>query len=567
MNKQSFLVLFILASLVYVIGLTVDIMGVDSSQYAAISREMNESGSYLQVTLGGKDYLDKPPLLFWVSSFFFSVFGYANWSFKIGSFLFTLLGVYSTFRLGKLLYSSRVGRLAAILLYTCQAFFLFNNDVRTDTILTGAAIFALWQLMEWLQQRGWKWLFGAALGLALAMLAKGPVGLMVPVLAVASFLVGRARWGDFFRWQYLVLIALIALMLMPMLYGLYQQFDAQPEKTVAMVTSDGLKYEKNVSGVRFYLWTQSFGRITGENSWRNDSGPLFFVHNLLWSFLPWALLFIVAFFSRLFRVVGSVMHDRPMPELLTLGGFLLPFIALSMSSYKLPHYIFILYPLAAILLASWWEEQVEQGHRSRVNFNVAFILQLLVALASGVVIYFIYLEFFPGAAWGIVVTSIVLFGVALLYFARSLHQRIKLITASVLMSLSVNFTLNAYFYPQLLQYQSGSQMARLIHQKEIAAEQVFTYYFHSFSFLYYLGDTYNAIANDALIESRLEAGKPTYLVIPENYLGDVSSDFKFKIIDQIGTHSVTLLNMKFLKHDTRAERLKRVYLLQIIAEK
>ena len=183
MLKNTYFWLFTLASMVYVLGLDITVMDVDSAQYASISREMAETGNYLQVQHRGMDYLDKPPLLFWVNALLFSIFGVADWVFKLGSFLFTILGVYSTFRLGKILYNAETGRLAALLLYTCQAFFLFNNDVRTDTMLTSAVVFAIWQMTEWLHNRKWKWLIGGAVGIALAMLAKGPVGLMVPVLA------------------------------------------------------------------------------------------------------------------------------------------------------------------------------------------------------------------------------------------------------------------------------------------------------------------------------------------------------------------------------------------------
>jgi len=538
-------------------------MGVDSSQYAAISREMNETKSFLEVTLSGNDYLDKPPLLFWVNAWLFEIFGYSNWAFKLGSFLFSLLAVFSTFRLGRLLYSAETGRLAAIILYSCQAFFLFNNDVRTDTMLTGAVIFTIWQWVEWLHSYKWKWLIGASLGIALAMLAKGPVGLMVPALAVASYLVGAGRWGDFLRWQYLIMLVLVALLISPMLYGLYTQFDAHPEKTVAMVTSDGVKYEQNVSGLRFYLWTQSFGRITGENAWQNNAGALFFVHNLLWSFLPWALLFILAFFTRFVRIIKSATSGAQLPELLTLGGFLLPFIILSMSSYKLPHYIFPLYPLAAILTASWWEQSVWREKLSLAQFNTALVFQILVGLASLGVCFMIYFQFFPGAEWWKLVLTTAAFLSAITWLLKSKKKPANLIVFSVLLSIGVNFTLNAHFYPRLLKYQSGSEIAFSIHQNNIDSDNVLMYHFYSFSFLYYLEDTFVEIASDELVEDRLLEGQETYLVTTDPYLEDIRKDFKISIIDQIGTHSVTLLDMKFLSADTRDHELKNVYLLKI----
>ncbi len=562
MSSKTFWWIFIGALVVYCFGFSVDVMDVDSAQYASISREMVEGGNYLQVQNNGQDYLDKPPLIFWVTSIFFNLFGYSNWAFKIGSFLFTLLGVYSTFRLGKLLYTARIGRLAAAILITCQAFFLFNNDVRTDTILTGSVIFAIWQLAEWLKTKRWLWLIGASVGIAFAMLAKGPVGLMVPVLAIGSYLVGKGRWSDFVNWQYLVIIALVGLMLAPMLYGLYTQFDLQPEKSVPMITPEGYKYETGVSGLEFYLWTQSFGRITGENSWSNNSGPFFFIHNFLWSFLPWALLFAMAFFGRIVKVFQTSLKGEKLPELLTLGGFMLPFIALSMSGFKLPHYIFILYPLAAILLASWWEEGVwGQGMK---GFKVtALVTQLLIWIASTGVLFFMYFRFFKGApVYYPIVAAMLLLG-ALFLFLRWKETSGKLILGSILVSLAVNLTMNAWFYPNLLEYQSGNNIAKYAETNGIDISKVYEYNFFAYSFNFY-GNRTAEVLTDELILEKLKAGEDVYVVTQDPYHMDLRKDFKVHTLYTFGRHSVTLLNMEFLNPETRLQTLNQVYLIKIL---
>lgn len=59
--------------LIAAINLTIDIMEIDAAQYASISLEMSGSGSYLHVMQRGQDYLDKPPLLFWLSSLSISI--------------------------------------------------------------------------------------------------------------------------------------------------------------------------------------------------------------------------------------------------------------------------------------------------------------------------------------------------------------------------------------------------------------------------------------------------------------------------------------------------------------
>ncbi len=541
-------------------------MDVDSAQYASISREMTETGNYLQVMHRGQDYLDKPPLLFWMSSFFFKLFSFQNWSFKIGAFLFTLLGVYSTFRLGKLLYNVQVGRLAAIMLFTCQAFFLFNNDLRTDTILTGAVIFAIWQLTEWFRENKWRWLIGGAVGVALAMLAKGPIGLMIPILALGSYLIGIGQWRDLFRWEYFVGLAIVAVMLTPMLYGLHRQFDMQPEKIVRLVSSNGTDFQTGVSGIKFFLWTQSFGRITGENIWKDDSGPFFFVHNFIWSFLPWALLFIFAFFDRVTDVTRAFLKGGKLPELLTLLGFLLPFVALSMSNYKLPHYIFVLYPLASVLLAGWWYEKVISLKRiNNYRYNLSLFLQLLVVIAGSMVIYLIYFHFFLGATaleiaipfGGIVVAVYLIF--------KPVSKAVNLMLASAIVSISVNYTMNGWFYPELMKYQAGSNLGYVINKKGVDPKNVFFYHYSSFSYGYYVQSSVKTIS-DNVIKDRLKKDKQTYVVTDQKGFRNLQRNFDLTIEKKINSYMITNLSMDFLLAETRQGVLKPHYLLKINRE-
>ncbi|MEO6583495.1 MAG: glycosyltransferase family 39 protein, partial [Ferruginibacter sp.] len=139
--RNSEKIAFLLLILIYIIGFGIDIMDVDAAQYASMSREMLQTGSYLQLYDVGKDYLDKPPFLIWVSALSMKIFGINNFAYRLPSFLFSLLALFSTYRFASLFYIKRIAIMATIVLATCQAFFLMNHDVRTDTILMSWVIF------------------------------------------------------------------------------------------------------------------------------------------------------------------------------------------------------------------------------------------------------------------------------------------------------------------------------------------------------------------------------------------------------------------------------------------
>jgi 4-amino-4-deoxy-L-arabinose transferase-like glycosyltransferase len=302
-TDRWFLALYIAATGAYLLGMLLDITGMDATQYASMSLELMQDNSWLEIMHRGEDYLDKPPLHFWLSAMSFKIFGVSNFAYKLPSFLVTLLGVYSIVKLGNLLYGKPIGRIAGLMYYTTQAMFLINHDVRTDTILVGFIAFASYHLLKWCMHGGHiHWIAGFA-GAGVAMLAKGPLGLMVPLLAVGGYILISRNWKKLLRLEWIGGMLIVAAVISPVLYGLWNQWDMHPEKK--LYGMDGL------SGVRFYLWDQSFGRLTGTNPFINQlkpnqgNDPSFFLHTSLWSLLPWSIACFAAWILSIKKLIHS----------------------------------------------------------------------------------------------------------------------------------------------------------------------------------------------------------------------------------------------------------------------
>jgi len=191
--------LFVLVGSVYIIGLFVPLMDNDSAHHADIALHMYLTGDYVSLIDHSGDYLDKPHLHFWLSAMSYQVFGVTTFAYKFPSFLFTILGTYSTYRLGKALYNAEVGKLAALILASSFAYILANNDVRMDAILTACIVFATWQLVEFTQHKKLLNIAGAALGLALGAalekasggnLMRGNAAVALPAVVFLMMLVG-----------------------------------------------------------------------------------------------------------------------------------------------------------------------------------------------------------------------------------------------------------------------------------------------------------------------------------------------------------------------------------------
>src|ERR1035437_1233327 len=372
--KYRYALCFVAIGIVYLLNMFIEMMDIDAAQYAAMSREMLESRNYLQVHASGLDYLDKPPLLFWLASLSFKLFGVSNFAYKLPAVLFIILGVYATYRFAKEWYDKQRAIIAALVLCSTQAFFLMTNDVRMDGILTSLVICAIWQISVYLKKGKLLNLIIGSIAIAGAMLVKGPIGIMLVIFAIGGDLVLKRKWKTIFKPQWLLVLAIIAVLLLPMCYGLYMQYDLHPEKEVY-----GLK---GPSGILFFFWTQSFGRITGDIYWNNDAGYFFFYHSILWDFQPWIFFFIPALFMSIIKLTRAKLKVDDNTEYITLFGFVVGFLALSQSAYKLPHYIFPLFPFAAIITANFivnLSSHYEKIFRRVSNIQFGFLHLFFVA--------------------------------------------------------------------------------------------------------------------------------------------------------------------------------------------
>lgn len=539
-SRSNLFIIFIPIASVYIFGMLVDIMDIDAAQYASIALEMLKKGSYLEVFHRNQNYLDKPPLLFWLSSLSFSVFGLANWTYKLPSVLFSVLSIYSTYRFAKLFYTANTAIFAAIILATSQAYFLINNDCRTDTILIGSISFTSWQLAEYLLKRNPLNFILAFVGIALGMLSKGPLGLMVPALGFGTHLLVKKDFKNIFQWQWLLGIAIVVVVLLPMCYGLYTQFGTK--------------------GLYFYFWEQSFGRITGSNSWNNSPDPFFLFHSFLWSFLPWTILFLFALVHKIAQLVKTRFQTSD--EIINISAIVLSYIILSRSKYQLPHYIYGILPFASIITAQYLLEIVPTANKKIwgflsisqwvVCFSLWIVAGLLafVCFESGNFVNFIF-----GVGPGVVIG---------LMFNKKLDQYAKYIVVSLVTAVGVNAIMSLQIYPSLLDYQPSKKVAATL--KNAAADEA-----HTFSFRIYPSYSLDFYAQMVVKEVKEEADFDVYAQKGEKYFCYTNStgfDFiksktnEYETLGIYESYPVTKLTLPFLNPNTRSQHTETRYLVR-----
>jgi hypothetical protein len=480
MNQKFFIFSLVAASLVCVIGmLGIPLIDIDAAQYASMSREMASAGNYLQLYDLGKDYLDKPPLLFWLSSLSIQLFGVYDWAYRLPSILCLGLALWSVYRFTLLYYNELIAQLSVLVLASSQAFILMAHDVRCDTMLMGFVMFSIWQLAAWYQSNAWKHFVMAFMGIGLGMLTKGPIAIVVPGISFAIHFLLQRNWKQFFRWEYILGVIIVGVLLIPMSIGLYTQFDLQPGKIIHGVPIQ--------SGLRFYYWTQSFGRYTGENVFNEMNHFTFLLENMLWSFLPWIFIFLIALVISVKDIVKSRFKLQNHEEFIAAGGFIATYCMLARSQAQLPHYIFVVLPFAAIVTAKglhqiYFSDGFLKLKKVALYFH-GFIFTLLWA-AVIMIVLFVFIDM-PVYVKIVAIMGAVYFLYLLLFYKG---QTPKFISLALYTILGVNFILNTSFYPRLLKYELGVSAAAFINQNKLPKKDVYLYEIDESRALHFYGN-------------------------------------------------------------------------------
>ena len=346
----------LLAVLAMRLGLTAILPLADTteSRYAEIARIMAETGDWVTPWFDyGVPFWGKPPLSFWAQALSFKLLGVSEFSGRLPSWMANSVIVYLVYTLRRYLHpdrysdAARVSGLWAALIYSTTALgFVTAGTVMTDSFLALGSTLVLTSLVVRLQGGPmlWGWLF--FVGLAIGLLAKGPLILVLTGLPVFLWVAATRHWRTL--WQQLPWVRGSMLMLAV----------AVPWYVLAELKTPGF--------LDYFLVGEHFKRFMVSN-WQGDlyGNAHEFTRGTIWLYLiaasfPWGLIAIVTFFinrwhgqpqqhwqSRETGVDGLVLASALSPAIFfTLAGNILwtyvlpglPFLAVLASSLLPPQF-------------------------------------------------------------------------------------------------------------------------------------------------------------------------------------------------------------------------------------
>jgi 4-amino-4-deoxy-L-arabinose transferase-like glycosyltransferase len=346
--------------------------------FAEASRQMLVTGDWVTPYFDGTTRFDKPPLVYWIMAIAFKLFGVNEWAVRFPSALaatgLTGLGFYTLKQFGQLdqdqgsrsaWFAAWIG--AALMALNLQTIAWGRIGV-SDLLLSGcmgAALFSFFIGYARPDRSKPRWYLSFYVFVALAVLTKGPVGLVLPGLIVGGFLLYMGNFRAVLKemrwlWGFVLILALTV----PW-YAL-------------VIRANGEAYIDSFFG---YHNLQRFSRVVN-----NHGAPWWFFFAVVpLALAPWSAYLPVAIARLHF---WRVNHWRKQPRSEQLGLFALIWFAVvfgffTIAATKLPSYTIPLLPAAAVLIALFWRDAMYGGRGKDWASHIGSIgLAIALAVAS-----------------------------------------------------------------------------------------------------------------------------------------------------------------------------------------
>lgn len=309
----------------------------DEGRYAEIPREMVATGDWLTPRLNGIKYFEKPPLQYWATAAAYKAFGGHEWTARLWPALTGFAGVVLVYVVGAALFGAIAGFYAALVLAGSLGYVLIAHVATLDMGVTFFMTLTLAGLLLGLRTEATPagkrlWIHVAWAAMAFAMLSKGLMGIVLPVMVLGAYMIVERDFGLLRRmhlWTGSMLFLAIA---------------APWFVAVSVV---------NPEFFDFFFIHEHLQRFLTETARR--PGPW-------WYFFPVLALTILPWLVTLCSALPAGWKKRAPPSgfqprrLLLLWAVLI-FAFFSASGSKLPSYILPIFPALALLMGIYLSER------------------------------------------------------------------------------------------------------------------------------------------------------------------------------------------------------------------
>jgi 4-amino-4-deoxy-L-arabinose transferase-like glycosyltransferase len=462
--KRGSVLLFLAVASFYFYGLGhLPLVGPDEPRYAQVAREMFLRHDLITPTLGGHTWFEKPALLYWMMIGSFKLFGVSEWAARLPAAVSGLLTLAAVYTIARRLERtderlSGYGFWSVVAAATTIGIFIFSRAASFDIILTmttswALGFYALHEMEKDAKLQSW-FLAGFYIFIGLSLLAKGLVGIVMPLGVVSFYYLFRRKLP-----QKSVVVSLIwgiplALVVAATWYG-------------PVISRHGWTF------IDQFFIQHHFARYVSNkyHHWRPVYYYLIVIPLLV---LPWnAFLFDALMRARRWPWRAGTLMLRPDDSLSRLMIFalawsLFPFLFFSFANSKLPGYLVPILPAVALIVGQrFWRFQSEQGI---TNWAIRTTGMLCVLFALGGLAYAWRTNEMTGLCAFLMGAPLVIAGCFALFSRYKAAASILLIAGATLVVMIVALHCGA---PQAAEHESSKRLLELAGERGYSSTVIY----------------------------------------------------------------------------------------------
>lgn len=335
----------------------------DETRYAEIPREMINSGDWIRIRLNGLRYYEKPAMGYWLNALSISVFGENEFAVRFPSALSAGLSALIVFLLASRFNGglTQGATSAAIYLTFIQVFgigvFSVLDSMLSFFITACLGAFHLgWRLRQSLpRHRFWLAVTGVLCGLA--FLTKGFIGIVVPAVVIAPFMIWENQWRAMLKTAAVIGGAAV-LTVLP--WGL-------------------LIHWREPGFWDFFFWNEHIRRFMAPNA-QHKQHFLFYLALLPLCLFPWTVLVPAALAGLKHRLMDSSLFRY------SFCWILFPFLFFSVCSGKIVTYILPCFPPLALVMGSGLTAYFKTGRTALFNAGTIFLSGIAAVLVLSLIV-------------------------------------------------------------------------------------------------------------------------------------------------------------------------------------
>jgi 4-amino-4-deoxy-L-arabinose transferase-like glycosyltransferase len=465
-------------------------------RYAEIARVMFARGEWIVPTVNGDLYTDKPILFFWLVLVGAKVFGAVNeWTVRLPAALGGTGFVLATYLLGRDFFNARTSWIGAAVLATSMRVIWEARWAHVDMVFCTCFMLSIYfGARALLRESGRYAILPAYIFMGLATLSKGLIGVVLPGLLFAAFVLLRRDWALIRNARLHLGVPLFFLIVTPWYF------------TVTQATGG--------------KWLTDFIYIHHVQRYAAGAGHrqpfYYYLTTLPVDFLPWTVFLIPALF--VYRPYRYRFAD-PVVQLFLLW-FLTVFLFFSISNTKRDLYLLPLMPTLALFVGKFFDDLANgQIAQSSVFQWLAIVFFGFTAIA-GIGFPLVAAIMRQDALATVFPCSAVLFvgGFVTVYFVR---RRWPLMIFSSIAALMALTTISAaiWIMPYLENFKSPRPFARQVARMVTVATPLYIYADTMDDFNYYMGrELIPVLPTPAAVDALLARRQDGYLLVKERDL-------------------------------------------------